>query len=274
MYFFRSTVLLVVGWISFYPIFGQNLTSSNARSIGLAETNTVISDAWGVINNPAGLSESNSGSQLLLSYHNRYSTYGIHDAILGFALPLGRFTSGAALTFFGDELLNETKASLLLADKIGLSQLGLRVNYHQLWVMNNGSTHAFTIDLGGTFNITEELILGLVITNINQGKYNAENVNYVSTGMKVGMAYKPYAKLSLQMQVDKDLYRPVDFRLGLEYQPHEVIVLRTGVSTLQPTASIGFGVLTKQLLLDFAGQYNSDLGFSLVTSLAFLLNKE
>jgi hypothetical protein len=274
MYFFRSAILLVIGWMSFHPIFGQNLTPTSARSVGLAETNTVISDPWGIINNPAGLSESNQRSHLLLSYHNRYSAYGIHDAVLGFSLPIGRLTSAAAVSFFGDELLSETKASVILADHIGISQLGLRINYHQLAVMNYGSAHAFSIDLGGAFNITDEFILGMLISNIGQAKYNTESLSRVPTAISIGVAYQPYHELSLQAQIDKDLNSPMDVRFGLEYQPHLLIMLRTGVSTLQPTAYLGFGLITNHLIFDLAGQYNADLGFSAVFSFDIALGKE
>ena len=253
--------------------FAQGVGFTDARGLALARTTSVISDSWSIINNPAGLAKTGDSTQLLAGYQNRYVNMGIHDGTIGIAIPVKSFTPALAVSFFGDELLNESRIAIGAGHKIGVAQLGLRFNYHQIQLRGYGSAQAFSVDLGGIFELSQQLYLGMLITNINQAKFNSEQMNRLPIGLAVGLSYRPNKSLLLNFEVDKKIEEALDFRFGLEYLINNTIIFRTGLSAAQPTAHLGFGFNLNAIRLDLAGQYQSVLGFTGCFSISIRLQK-
>ena len=262
MLFFRIIPLFFACCTFALPGFTQRLTTNSARAVGLGNTAVVLSDVWSVVNNPAGLAKISSGSQLLLSYHNRYFNLGIHDGIIGIVLPVKHFTPALAISFFGDELLSENRISLAGGHQIDLAQLGLRVNYHQVNVQGYGSTQAVSMDIGGVFELSEQVYLGMTIANLTQAKFNTEGLSRLPSAVAVGISYRPGKKLLLNAQADKVLKEAMDLRFGLEYAINSILSFRTGLSSHQPSAHLGLGINLVPFHIDLAGQYQNSLGFS------------
>ena len=274
MLFFRVGLLFLVFWASIIPTLAQGVDFKSARGLALGNTTTVISDAWSIINNPAGLAQSGPSMQLLAGYQNRYVNMGIHDGTIGIAIPIRTFTPALSVSFFGDELLNENRISLAAGHLVGIAQLGLRINYHQVQILGYGGSQAISVDMGGIFALSRQVFLGMLITNLNQGKFNSEQINRLPVGIAVGLSYRPNENLSVNAQVDKKINNAVDYQFGLEYDINATVTFRTGLSIHQPTAHLGFGFNLKAIQLDLAGQYQSLLGFSGAFSIGFKLQKD
>ena len=274
MLFCRIGLLFVVFWASIFSTSAQGVDFKSARGLGLANTTTVISDAWSIINNPAGLAESKPYAQLLAGYQNRYFNMGIHDGTIAVVVPVKSFTPAFSISFFGDELLSENRISIAGGHQIGIAQLGLRFNYHQVKIRGYGSTHAISVDMGGIFELSRQFFLGMFITNLNQGKFNSEQIYKLPVGLAVGYSYRPNENLSLNAQVDKKVQEAVDYQFGLEYDINNLLTFRTGISVHQPTAHLGFGFNLKALQFDVAGQYQNLLGFSGCFSVGIRLQKD
>ena len=262
MLFFRFVLLFLACWTFALSGFTQRITTNNARSVGLGNTAVVLSDSWSVVNNPAGLAKVTHGSQLLLSYHNQYINLGIHDGIIGVLLPIKHFTPAVSISFFGDELLSENRISLAAGHQIGMAQLGLRLNYHQVQVQGYGSTQAVSLDMGGIFELSNHVLLGIAITNLTQSKFSTEGLSRVPSSVALGISYLPNKNLILNVQVDKTLKEAMDMRFGLEYVITPIFTFRTGLSAQQPAAYLGIGLDLSPFLIDLASQYQNSLGFS------------
>jgi hypothetical protein len=260
--FFKIVPFFLTGWTLVLAGFSQGLTTSNARAVGIGNTAVVIADVWAVVNNPAGLAQITGGPELLFSYHNRYLNLGIHDGLIGVVLPVKNFTPALSVAFFGDELLSENRISLAAGHQIELAQLGLRVNYHQVLVQGYGSTQAVSLDMGGLFQLSEQVYLGMAITNLTQAKFDTEGINRLPSAIAVGFSYRPNTNLMLNVEADKTLKEAMDLRLGLEYALSAIVIFRTGLSTYQPSAHFGLGLQLQTVQIDLAGQYQNSLGFS------------
>ena len=170
--------------------------------------------------------------------------------------------------------MSENRISIAAGHQIGVAQLGLRFNYHQVKIHGYGSTQAISVDMGGIFALSRQIFLGMFITNLNQGKFNSEQIYRLPVGLTVGFSYRPNDNLSLNAQVDKKVREDVDYQFGLEYDINNLVTFRTGLSVLQPTAHLGFGFNLKVLQFDVAGQYQNSLGFSGCFSVSIRLQKD
>lgn len=262
MIFLRPTVMVWVFWLGSVPIFGQQMNSNSARALAIGNTASVIEDEWGTIQNPGGILFSEYTHNLVMSYHNRYVQYGIHDGHIGYGVSFGKVNAAATVSYFGDNLLNQSKIGLAAAHKIRFARLGVRLNYHQVALRGYQANKAFSIDIGGVFTLSPELVLGMSFVNIGQSKYLGEIENSVPSGMTLGLAYLPIKELRIHLQLDKDLRLSEDVRAGMEYQLNEVFRIGTGLSFLKPVAYGGLGIHFNNITLDLAGQYHFDLGFS------------
>ena len=68
--------------------------------------------------------------------------------------------------------------------------------------------------------------------------------------------------LSLQTGIRKDMIYPLSFLTAIDYQPTEKIILKGGIGTNPTIASLGIGVITKKIELNFATQLHQILGWS------------
>ncbi len=248
----------------------QNFTATGGRALGLAGSSILLTDAYGLFNNP-GATKVQSLS-FIGAYHTQYLNLGLNDARLGIVMPIGQFTTGLGVMYYGDKLFNQMQISGLLVDEIGFARISLRGNYHQYYVQGYGYRSALTLDIGGVFTLSRQLSLAMVFQNLTRSGLWGEASSPLNSLMQIGLSYQPAAQFRLDMQLEKTIADPVGFRLGMEYQINETLSARTGFSPTASLAALGLGISWKNFTLDLAGNYQQQLGYSGVV--AILIHKQ
>ena len=196
-----------------------------------------------------------------LKFYNRMSAV--------FALPLKTGVAGAGIHRFGDDLYNEQVLSFGFANTFGLASLGLKANYIQYRAEGQETRSAFTLSFGGIARLTPKLLFGAHIVNINQPVIDEQSGERIPTRLLAGLSIKPSELLILNGEIEKDLGHPATLKSGLEYRVLEKFAFRTGFN-LQPEAGFfGLGFKTQKFALDYAVQYNHELGMSHQASVCF-----
>ena len=263
-HFLSAGALALVMTTLAWNTYGQNFNASGGRALGMAASSILLNDAYGIFNNPGAIQTDNL--TFLAAYNTQYSDLGKSDARIGLVKPFTKFTTGFGVLYFGDELFNQMRLSLLLSDEFGFASVGLRLNYQQLYVQNYGYKSAVTADIGGLFTLSEQLSLALVLQNITRAKLIAETVTELGSLVQLGLSYQPINKFRIDLQVDKSIEDPVIFRLGMEYKASDLIYIRSGFSPAS-LAAFGLGFSWAAITLDLAGQYQQHLGYSGIISL-------
>lgn len=238
----------------------QEANFNGSRNEALADATVAIETGWSLFTNPAGMVYHEK--TLMVGYQSKYIQLGIHNGAFGFNFPIQNTAVGIGVAYFGDELLNKSKAVASAAHKIGKTSLGIKATYEQWSISELGSKGIFYLDIGGQMRITDKFTIGMALTNLNQAKFDTLSYNSPVTTVKVGINYQPHDKLILLAQIEKDLSNPALLRLGLEYQVSPHIALRTGVLPTPTSGFAGLGLNWRLLQLDLAGSYQQDLGWS------------
>ncbi|MEN8248170.1 MAG: hypothetical protein ABFS32_04505 [Bacteroidota bacterium] len=258
--FFVTGIQLLVLLSLACKTYGQESTATGGRALGMAGTGIVLTDEFGLFNNP-GAMEAQTTS-FLASYHTQYLHLGLNDARFAIVSPLSRFNAGLGVIYYGDELFNQIKISSVLADQFGFARTGIKVNYHQYHVRNYGIKRAFTIDIGGVFTLSDQVQLALVFHNLTRSKLLGEVDNPLSSLLKIAVSYQPTETLRIDTQVTKTIENKPTVQIGLEYLLNDLIALRTGFSPSQSFAAFGTGFSFDSFELDLAGQYHQQIGYS------------
>ena len=241
-------------------VFAQEASFYGSKNESLARTTVALSDSWALFYNPAGLRYNQT--EVLAGYQSKYTSLGIDDGVFGFTFPIKNTALGIGASYFGDNLLNKTKAVGAIAHKIGKTSLGIKTTYDQLRIDEIGSKGIFYVDIGGQIAIHEQVVIGMVITNINQAKFDTLLMSSPNTSVQVGINYHPHDKLILLAQVEKGISNPAILRLALEHTISKYVIIRTGILPSPTAAFAGFGLNWDKIKLDLVGSYQQSLGWS------------
>ena len=254
-------LLLVVFYLLLNTfLYAQEADFNGSRNEALAEATVALETGWSLFTNPSGMVYQEK--IVMAGYQSKYVQLGIHDGAFGFVFPIQNTAMGLGVAYFGDELLSKSKAVASAAHKIGKTSLGIKATYEQWRISELGAKGIFYLDIGGQMEITNQFTIGMVITNLNQAKFDTISYNSPITTVKVGINYHPHNKLSVLAQVEKDVSNPALLRLAMEYQISSHIYIRTGVLPTPTSGFAGLGLNWPLLQLDLAGSYQQDLGWS------------
>jgi hypothetical protein len=264
---------------AFHSLFAGNDPSlMGARGISLGKAYTAVrGDLWGLSFNPAGISGL-SEMQTGFFAERRFSTKELLFGGIAFAAPIRQnHFIGVECSSFGFSNYRETKISATYAtDLLKVIHIGTKVNYANLAIQDIGSTSAFWLDLGMNVKVTKTLMLGASAYNVNQAKVKTYNGKQnIPTALTAGLSYTPSDKVMLNVDVQKQMTRPVSFRGGVEYNFYKGFYARVGAATQPTLLTFGTGWKFKnKLSLDFAGSLHSQLGFTPYFSMTYHFGKK
>ena len=237
-------------------------TILGGRGLGMGQAVTALnSDEWAIFGNVAMMQNNNSG---LAVYGIR--NYGIpelseYSAVFSITNPVGY--SAVGLHHFGDELFSELRIRVAQKNQYHNIHLGLAVTYTQVSFggsyRDNGS-RALGLDLGVGAEISDGLWIGARSVNINKPQFNfGEDL---PRELVLGLAYNLNDDFLFSSDLVKDVRFPISYRGGFEYQIMHSVFIRSGVTTTPLSYSLGFGIVSGLLKIDFAFQQHDELGLS------------
>ena len=277
-------LILLVGTAS--AVF-ENLRSGPV-SDGLAGTFTSnASGTEAVYYNPAGLSYTHNYT-VGAFYKTLYGglNVGLRNFQFTAAIPVSRSIiaisfkeTGAQLSSVGYDTsytgaYREDTWTVTLARKMTKDlSVGLNFHYYQFREPRFGGTGTFGIDLGVISQIYERWKLGGYIGNLNGPSIHGLYRDYpIPTLIAVGISYSPWQGVNTSIQAEKTPDWPTRFSLGQEiFLAGDKIALRAGISTQGEliTPTIGFGVNTKNITLNYAGVFHIELPLSHVFGISY-----
>lgn len=238
-------------------------------SSGMAHAGATTRDAWSVFYNVGGLPWIQR-SQLVAAYENRFGfSEGLHAAGVGFVHPLSSSTIGLSVYRFGDALYSEDQVALAFGQRIGQFSFGLRLSGHQYHTETVGTRFASTVDIGGVARLSPTLFFGMQITNLTQSRKSRITPERIPTRVQTGLEYKPNNSFRLLTEVEHEVQRSTQVKVGAEYTVLKKVSLRCGVRTPGFQQFFGLGLRHRLLHVDYALITHPALGWSHQLSLTY-----
>jgi hypothetical protein len=235
-----------------------------AGSCGIASFN----DAFAIFNNPAKIGMSDN-AVINLFYRNFYGLKEINQISLAshfhiFSLPLG-----LGISTFGNKLYKETELRTgITIEIIQQIRIGVSLNLYHLNIKNYGSSMCWGFDLAMIKNISEEIIMAFVVSNLNEPKINRV-AERIPTHFSFGLAYHPVTDTELNFDIVKDDKFDFDYRFGIQYNMSSWLSLLCGFRDLVNSISTGLKISKDNYNLNYAFQYHPQLGGSNSMSIGY-----
>jgi len=267
-----------------FTAFAQNKTlsgTSGGVSGGMSGISTALADEWAVFNNVGALAATKDlAFNGMFAFENRFGARSLNTYHFGLVSPFSfGGVGGLTINRFGDKYYNETQVGLGYSHKISLVSVGAKVNYYQVAAndqigITQGSRSTILVELGGLASISEKWAVGIYGYNFTQSSLKAaDGENRIPVILKAGISYKPYEKLFLSLETEKDIDYAATVRAGINYQIHPYFVVRTGISTKPFNSSAGISFQPKNFSFDYALSNNNTLGWAHQLSLRYAFLK-
>jgi hypothetical protein len=256
---------------------GNGPAGHGARAVALGNASaTLAGEVWAVANNAAGLAtltRPTAGAHL----ENRYLIASLNVAAAAVAVPLGtiepaaagqparasRGVVGAEVQRFGGALYNEVRIGAAYGYRLGVVNIGGRLDVLQVSFQDLGSRRTVAASLGGQADVVpERLTFGVYLYNLNQAKLANYQDERVPTVLRAGLAYRPSRQVLLLAETEKDVERSAGLKAGLEYLPLAAVALRAGYASLSQQTTGGVGVRAGSFQFDYAAGWHGALGLS------------
>lgn len=256
--FMKFFIILALFFFEFlgHTIYAQDF-SLGARTRALGGSCIADTNAWSLVNNPAGIAHCKTIS-VLLSDEQLYGIKEIKSLTAGAFIPIKKeFILGLSFNKQGYEWFNDQQLGIHAAHARGPYALGLSF---LMWQRVAGETFREThpiINLGGTMSVNKSLQLGLHISNVSNTQNDAQNLPLKIQG---GFLYKISKELLLYADIVKQSNTGLELRSGLEYKIHRFFYVRSGIQSNPIKINGGIGFVSKYIRIDYSISWQNPLG--------------
>lgn len=241
----------------------------DARSQAIGGTTVMNEGVFALMGNPAGLVHAQQWEGIA-SAETPFALWELQRAGFGVVAPLDNSSLGATIATFGEESYRETQISLAYSRLLNQQlSLGATVIYWNQNIAAYQRQGFLTFALGLQAQLYPELKAGVQLYNPFRVAVTDDETTYST--LQFGLSYLPSDKLTLIMEVYKDIDFPAQLQAGLDYQLADRIALRLGCSTRPERLSLGVGVrIFPNWWADIAASRHALLGFSPGFSLRYI----
>lgn len=232
----------------------------------MAGASVTLGDAWAVFNNVAGTSyvEDVTG---IFGFETRYLFFNTMSVGLVTPHKLGSFS--ANIYRHGDEIFSESRAGLGFSHLIGITSLGIQINYLQFRMEGLESLGMLTFDAGGIIEIIPSLFFGAHISNVSRASFSEITADNKPVVLKAGISYRVQEKLMLNLEAENESRNFTTWKAGLEYEVIKFITARSGFNAYSQNFFFGLGFRMRKIDIDYALGSQQNLGFSHFASIQY-----
>ena len=270
----KQRFILIALLFPLISVWGQP-ENIGARTNGMGDVTTSITDFWAVDNNPAILPFYGKMS-VGLYYDNRFLLKETSTAALGFVFPLKNKSDvfGTVLKHYGGVNYGKLKYGINYAKSFAnVFSFGLQFDYllDYFGDATYGKRSGFTFAVGMYGKITKNFSMGFHAYNPARLKMITYNdiTEYIPTILRLGMSYQFRKKCTVGLDVTKNLDTKMQCHVGVEYTIFDYFVVRGGFRFPDFSFHAGVGTYLKGIVLDFASSYHPNLGYSPQLSLIY-----
>ncbi|MBI5475571.1 MAG: hypothetical protein HY964_02400 [Ignavibacteriales bacterium] len=241
---------------------GFERNETGARAIAMGGATTANFDTiWSLYTNPAGISGCNN-----LKIGSAYTPqqFGLSELASGGIVavsPISFGVVGGAVRYYGFKKYNEFTATFSYGMTVSAIAFGVNLNYYHLSIEQYGSAVALGIDAGILAPLSEKLLTGLFIRNLNSPTIGISK-NKLPQSFSIGIGYLPFNSVQIGIDFYKETLFEPSLRTGVEYWLIDALAIRAGITDNPDQYSGGIGIKVSTIRFDYALTKHPDLGWS------------
>jgi hypothetical protein len=237
---------------------------------GMANAWVARGGIWSLNHNQAGLGFSDH-LEAGVHYESRFLMKELSVQSAAFMLPTNSGTFGISYSGYGFSAYRETCVKLgyglKLSEKLAA---GIGIGYGLVRIPGAyGSRGVLIAEAGLQYKVNKRFTLGAHFYNASRSQIAEYNSERVPQSLRLGGDYAFSEKVRVSVEAAKDFDHPLQVRGGVEYRPHEMFYLRSGVSSGPVALAFGLGAEFKGFRIDLASAFHRTLGFSPQVSVVY-----
>lgn len=243
-----------------------------AREASLAGASTALVSVFSVFHNQAALAQMKRFS-VGIDYRQPFLINGFADKALAVVVPTPLSNFAFSVQQKGIPGYNESRFGFAMAKSFGRRiSAGLQFNYYQVDFPEQGNNRGtLVVEFGALYQTASNVTLGLHIFNPSGASIESLNLKSdLPVSATAGIALKPSSDLLFVSEIAYCSDKPLNIRIGIEYQFSESFFLRGGLSGKPVRHSVGLGYKCRSFATDFALVHHETLGYT--PSISMILN--
>lgn len=247
--------------------FEERLLSARASALG-GSYSALPSDQLALFGNVANLTKQ---SQLNFSviYSRPFGLKELSQSGLAMAIPSRFGAFGLSASRFGFSLYRENLLSVGYAiNPFKNISIGISLNLMEVRIKGYGVGRSMSMNSGILAELKDNLILGLTIRNLNSPTVSAGEES-LPPSMRLGLLYLPASNFKVITEYQKERGFSDILRVGAEIELFPSQFLRLGVSNNPSIFSMGFGLTSKGITIDYSAVTHQFLGTTQNISFGF-----
>ncbi|MDF2457021.1 MAG: hypothetical protein K0R51_3014 [Cytophagaceae bacterium] len=204
------------------------------------------------------------------NYKNHYLLPELYTSSFDIVFPWKKICLTGYAQRFGPQHYKELRMGIGLAQRIGHTALGLRVNWEQLAIEGFSTQQAFTCELGGIVALTSRLNFGAHLYNFTLSSFEHQPLPVI---LKCGLSGQVLNDLVVSAEVEKNTYEPLIVKWGAHYRIAAPVQLLLGFR--HPAYSLHAGIFFshRALHVGYSLSWNFRLGLSQEFGIALSMKK-
>ncbi|MBK9735685.1 MAG: hypothetical protein IPO92_12250 [Saprospiraceae bacterium] len=212
-------------------------TLGGANFLGYGRAGITLEGIESIYLNQAGLTGVKNMA-FDLSAERRFNLQDLSTICFSGAKSFKFGTIGVMASNFGITEYNEQKFGLAYARKLSkLISIGGQFDMLRLNVSQFGSKNIFTFEIGMLLMINKEFTVATHV--FSPGNITISEGNDLGTRFRMGLKYTPSPKVFLLAEMDKLIYRKIEYKIGVSYQAVKDLQVRLGVNPSTKTFCFG-----------------------------------
>lgn len=249
------------------PLYAQ--TNPGPRSISMGSAGMALQDVWSLQQNSAGIAGIER-TIFAIGYEQHFLNPELSTQSALFVFPFKHNVFGLSFQRYGFSDFMEQTAAFAYSRNFGNTlSLAIGFKYHQLAVVNYGSSRAFSVEAGMQYRLNDRIWIGCHISNPGRSRYEEHSGSDIPVTLSFGSSFLFSNKVLIISDIQKDLDAGIDLKLGLEYKLIMWFSLRGGISVNPFKQYGGFGLNYQRFAVDAAISSHPSLGFSPNLSLSY-----
>jgi len=242
-----------------YPIFELDGHGPRVTGMGGASV-AVTSCADALFANPAGLSKQRGFQTSFMTRKPFGLDVSQQVLVCGTRIALGGL--GFSYSSLGSqELLTERVIS------VGYGSDGPRLGTGRIFSfgivlksmsVDFGDTYGkgcvLSIDAGVLVDVNSNLHAGAMVSNWNSPRFGTSEPFNLPGRITVGIGWNPITEFVSALDIASETGYPTEFHFGVEFMLTRLLLLRAGVQTQPTSFTVGFGVRTGRVFIDYGCQ--------------------
>lgn len=231
-----------------------------ARAKALGGAFTAYADDYNaIVYNPAGLAQCKSAA-VSFFYELPFGLKELGTTTAAFSFPFRYGGGGIMVQQMGNNIYKESRYILSYGKDISDNiYLGASLKLLHLGIKNYGSAGVLGIDAGCIYNISDDLKLGMFVSNLNKPNIGRQKGEIPGT-YAVGVSKRILPEITFNFDVQKQGEYPVSIRCGTEMSLMKQFQLCLGFSDNPAAFAGGFGLDLNRVSIHYCISNHSRLG--------------